>query len=527
MTLRSVRIPRPGPCAWASAAAATLFVAITFWWLTQDQGVPGTEPGAQLFAALVEQDMLRDGDLLGPLTYDTIHPPLVTILAAISMLIGGVNVMAPVFGQNLVFVPLLALGCYQVGKLAAGPLAGFLAVVFALGSPLLIEQFHVLMTEAPETALVALAGWLILASDRFRRLGFAAAAGVAVGAGIEVKQQFPFFVAGLLLVVLLRGGGWRNWRGIGVFALAVVVVGSPWYLVHLDDLHRFTRYSVGSATPGTLPPLLSLTNLGWYLWALLNGVLFAPLFAFAAIGVARATAGIVRRRPTTFDADIAPELLGGALVSWIALLATPIHTVRYAMPAVFYFAVLGTAWIVRLRPSGRAIAIGLLGLAVVASTLGASFGVGGRVRVMLTSEPVSDRSVYGVASPRQIVFHSDDNFLVSGPRRGGEIQDLMHGLERGGMIAIAFLPNQERPDIFERNGLHALAQFAGLGMQREFNPGQLAPGVALLVRQRSFGSFPPCIRLSDGSGVWVRFGRAVSPRTPHYCPLRRPAFYGP
>lgn len=52
------------------------------------------------------------------------------------------------------FVPLLALGCYHVGRLAFGRTAGALAVVFALGSPLLIEQFHVLMLEARQAFML-------------------------------------------------------------------------------------------------------------------------------------------------------------------------------------------------------------------------------------------------------------------------------------------------------------------------------------------------------------------------------------
>ena len=73
--------------------------------------------------------------------------------------------------QNLVFVPLLALACYRVGRMVAGPRAGLLAVVFALGTPLIAEQFHVFMLDAPQATLVAVAVWLILASDRFARSG--------------------------------------------------------------------------------------------------------------------------------------------------------------------------------------------------------------------------------------------------------------------------------------------------------------------------------------------------------------------
>lgn len=111
--------------------------------------------------------MLQSGDLLGPFDNVLQYPPLALLVGALAMFVGGVNVASPIIAENVVFVSLLTLGCYQTGRLLFGARAGLLAVIFVLGSPLLIAQFHVFMLDAPETALVAVSMWLILASEDF------------------------------------------------------------------------------------------------------------------------------------------------------------------------------------------------------------------------------------------------------------------------------------------------------------------------------------------------------------------------
>src|SRR4051794_19536308 len=152
--------------AWGAIVLATVFVAVTCWWVTVDRSLPGMEAGSHLGTALRYRDLLASGDLLGPFRAYAIHPPLIFILGAVAELIGGIGVAPPVIAQNVIFVPLLALGCYQTAKLGYGSQAGLLAVAFALGSPLLIEQFHVFMLDAPQAALVAVTVWLVLASER-------------------------------------------------------------------------------------------------------------------------------------------------------------------------------------------------------------------------------------------------------------------------------------------------------------------------------------------------------------------------
>ena len=296
----AVHVPTWSSSAWWAIAGTSAFVLLTLWWLTQDQAVPYGDAAEELWAAFRFRDYLLRGDIGAIFEYPAYYPPYGLLLGGLMATVGGVGRNAVVLGVNLVCVPLLALSCYRVGRMVAGPQAGALAVVFALGSPLLIEQFHVFIIDAPEATIVAASVWLTLLSDRFERVGIAALAGLAVGIGTGTKAQFPLYLAGLVAVVLLRGG-WRNARGFAAFAVVAVAVAAPWYVEHADRLWLMWRAAgtgeglLFPVPPLARPPLLSSANVQWYGWATLNGLLFAPLTAFALVGVVDAGRRLWRR----------------------------------------------------------------------------------------------------------------------------------------------------------------------------------------------------------------------------------------
>lgn len=229
-------------CAWGVIGVTSGFIGLTCWWLTQDRSIPIFDAGYQLGAAIEFHNQLHAGHLVQPFTQASLYPPLGHLVGALAAFIGGVNVASPIIGENLVFVSLLTLGCYRTGRLLFGARAGLLAAIFVLGSPLLIAQFHVFMLDAPETALVAVSMWLILASQDFSRTRIAGWAGLAVGFGLLVKVQFPLFLAGIVLAALARGG-WRHWRGLVAFAALALVVG----------LRGISTIFLSSAKSHTLP----------------------------------------------------------------------------------------------------------------------------------------------------------------------------------------------------------------------------------------------------------------------------------
>lgn len=521
----ALRLPRWSAPAWGALALVLAFVALTAWWLSVDRSVPYNDAAQHLLFAFRYRDLLAEGRVGDVLDFPSFYPPLTYLLGAAATAVAGVHVAVPILAQNLVFVPLLAAACYQVGRLTQSPpapVAGLLAVVFALGAPLVIEQLHVFMLDVPQATFVAVAVWLILASDRFERVGIAALAGLAIGLGLASKSLAPLYLSGLLACVLARGG-WRNWRGVASFAGIALLVGAPWYVrqATLGELDKLLHAAGagGDVPPAASPSLLSLDNVLWYFWATLDGLLFAPLFAFAAIGVGAAIVRVTHARPRE---DLTLELLCGLGGAWLALTLLSHKDMRYTLSLIVFLAVLGTAWIVRLAPTPRTLAMALLVGAICAAQMGATFGVGGETTRQL---PGSRRAAYGEGVPPRdrVIVYSNHDFIVSEPIPRPNVLALLTALRRQGVTTIGFVDEVESYDRhFEEIGLWVLARVAGLQVVRETEGAvTLGPAQALAIRTTGGGTTAPCMTLGDGSWVTVRVGTAEGGPGTVSCPLGR------
>lgn len=508
------------PAAWAASALGALFVAATCWWLGHDRSIPVDDAALHLGFAIDAYENIGSGHLLKALTGSAPYPPLAYLVGAVGILFGGVGVAPPIIALNVVFVLLLALGCYNVGRLAFGPLAGVLAVVFALGSPLVIEEFHEFMLDAPEAAMVAVSAWAILATDRFLRLGVCALAGVAVGLGMLSKETFAFFVAGLVLTSAIRGGR-HAWRGIAIFAAVALVIALPWYLYELSTIHALGGEALGPSStfsapgvfPGVAPPRLSAANLEWYFWGFLNWQLFLPLSVLSALGIIWAVVGFARRRPVSRRAV---ELAFGAFISWAALTETYIHDIRYSLPMTVYLAVFAAGWISRLP---RPLLVGtatVLVVIVLANTLGVGFGIG-------TPEMSAPTNAVYEQQPGTLTFYSNHGLWMGKPTRDGDVLGLLRALRRDGVRELSWSSENEGEVEFSGPGLAVLARIAGLSVPaRHVEPDRASHSHAFISHGEPPPGLPsPCVTLRDGSGVWVRLGGYRDISAWAYCPLRR------
>jgi hypothetical protein len=520
--LSRLGISRWSAPAWGAIGAAAAFIAVTCWWLTQDRSIPIYDAGDQLETALEYHNMLQSGNLLGPFTHETVYPILGHMVGALAAFVGGVNVASPIIGENLVFIPLLALGCYQTGRLLFGGLAGMLAVVFALGSSLLISLFHVFMLDGPLTALIAVAVWLILASEDFSRPGVAAIAGLAVGLGLNIKVQFTLYIVGLLAVVVLHGG-WRNRRGLTAFAAVAAVVGLPWYVVHFSELGRMLELaSAGPGTPpGNIPARFSTDNLTWYFWSVLNSQLLAPLFVLAFAGTVWTAVTVVRERARQ---PARLEFLVGGVAAWLVITFVTIHhDIRYGLPLLAFASVLATGWIAHLPRTARLAAIALLVLGVSANILAIDFGVGGEAKIALAQVLPSTEQV-----PDRIVLYSTNGFLSAAPSRDGDVPGLLQALRHHGVSTVAVSAEQGAAEDFSFEGLKPLAMIAQLTfvVTNKLEYIRSASAATLVHEAVRAGTPSACTRLSDGTGVWVVRYDTVADQLAFYCPERHPQYYG-
>jgi len=498
-----------------------VFIAVSVWWLTQDDRVQEWDNGLHTLLAFGVHDQLSSGNLTGWFTEFNTYPPLVHLVGAVAVFLAGKSPMAVIIASNVVFVPLLAVSCYGVGRLAYGPRAGLLAGLFALGTPIFVSQMHVFMIDPPEAAMVAASVWAILASRRFERVGVAALAGVAVGLALMTKETSIIFLAGLVAVAIPRGG-WRNWRGLLLFLIIAAAISLPWYIYHVAQLHGLVEGQGGTGAAPTVesaPSLLSHASLLWYFWAAVNVQVLAPLLLFLFIGVVLTIRSCFRNWAPE---NLGPELLGGAFVSWLGITLIRHKDMRFTLPALIYIAVLATGWIVLARPRLRLAATTLLVAILAINFFGVAVGIGHAVRIALPGAPP------GALRTRQFTLYSPEGYIRGGPEHDGDILSLMRELKRADIRTITFDAGSTDVPDFTQYGLQVRAIQAGLTPTSVYNLSALGPRDAFMLRHfPQPGDAPPCQRLNDGSGVYIEFGNPVKPFETYtlFCPSRHPATY--
>ena len=525
-SLRRAAVPSWTPQAWGAIATVALVLGVNCWWLTKNSSIPVNDAGRHLGFAFYAFEELEAGHIVHALTLSIPYPPFAYMVGDLGILFGGIAVAPPIIAENFVFVPLLALGCYHVARMAFNRTAGMLAVVFALGSPQITGHFHTFLLDAPETAMVAVALWPILATDGFSRSGVSALAGLAVGLGMLTKEPFVFYAAGPVAVTAIRGGP-KAWRGMLTFAIIALAIALPWYVYEFAQVKALVSAAVGEAgNPGrgsdVAPSLLSIGNLEWYVWNIANSQLYAPLFISCAIGWLWTMVGFVRRRPVS---RFAAELAIGAFVAWLAITETFIRDPRYSMPLLVYLAVFGVGWIMRVSRAARAAAVTALGIVGMINVTGISFGVARTVSLEL---PGAHPNL--LQHPGVLTFYTDGrDSLGTGPHTDGDMLGTLRALRRNGVVSIVLEGSTSADEAFSAPGMFVLDGIAGLGtvFDNRVSSASLTRRYASLrngpIRT---GETPPCVRLDNGTGVWIRLGDPYAAGARDYCPSRRPALYG-
>ncbi len=496
------------------AVAFTLtFIAISIWWVTQDLRLPQWDPGRHTEFALQYYDALSRGDYGVLLTMDAWpYPPLVHVVAAVVTPIFGRGVEGPVISQNLVFVPLLALGAYQTGRLAfEDARAGLLAVLFALGTPMVVGQFHLFMLDPPQASMAALSVWLLLASKAFEDTRYSALAGLAVGLGLLTKISFVVFVAGVVLVMLARGG-WRRWQGLLAFVAVIGVVAGPWYLQHLEDLRSI--YNAGAfitptnVLPGLNPPRFSIDNAMWFVWTGFNYQYLTPLMVFAIVGFALTAVRVLRR---TSRHPLTLEVLVGGFVGYLGVTWQLPHDVRYILPLLVYVAVLGSGWILTLPRNGRLVAGSLLALVASVNMLGASFSSGHHVRVAL---PGANKGSAVLA--RSFSLYEDDGYAHGAPVQSDDLLSKLRELRARGVRQVQWDMVDASKLTFNYEGLRAYALIAELAAAPT-QGGYLPDVVALYTKSAGKGG-KPCATMYDGTEIFMAYGDPRARSVEDACP---------
>ena len=77
-----------------------------------------------------------------------------------------------------------------------------------------------------------------------------------------------------------------------------------------------------------------------------------------------------------------------------------------------------------------------------------------------------------------------------------------------------------------QEGLLPLTVIANLQLGESSSTSGLSPAVAVFDREKvGKDPAPPCVKLSDGTGVWIRLGDPYAAGSKDFCPSHKPQFY--
>jgi hypothetical protein len=218
------------------------------------------------------------------------YAPGLPLMMAASLALGdcGPYLIVPAFGALFVWLT------YVWGCQASGSIAGLIAAIIALTSPIVVFQVIWPMTDVPSAALWTAAA---LASLKRTRKG-AVATGLITAVGLLVRPNLPLLVLVPFAYVAFGARGRERWLRLAIVAAPIAIVAAfvarldlIWYgsvtrsgYGSLDEL-----YSLGSIGPNLarFPVWLWQSQSGWVLAGLIPLVpRFRPMKGRRAIGLA-------------------------------------------------------------------------------------------------------------------------------------------------------------------------------------------------------------------------------------------------
>ena len=399
------------------ATAAGILVALwlghaiaNFAWLKADTRPPYYDTAGHAITALQLIRLPFATDLptaIQRLATMSAYPPLVYLLSAPFALVFWPTVDA-LLAVNTLFLGILFIATYGIASSFGDRKTGILAAFIVSIYPIIYGLARHYLLDVPLTAMVTLAIWSLVRTDRFERRSAAILCGLSLGLGMLTKWTFAIFVAAPVMLTLLYALKSQSRRQIINSALALAIGAAlciPWYVINLSALREFLSLGgiygaiEGDPTVGTLAAWL------FYTQALAHDQILLPLTLFAGVA---ALALIVRRRLgyniTLLVLWIAPPYFAFALFLS--------KDVRYTMPYLPAIAILTALGLMAWRPQRlRGALVLTIALYCMAQFVGLTWGLSNR----LSSGTLSPRvtaSIGAIAWP----LYAETVHIASPPR---------------------------------------------------------------------------------------------------------------
>lgn len=324
-------------------------VILNLIWIVAETRPPHWDMARHLWTSLQYMDLLKNGKLYGLLANYYYYPPVLYLVVLPFYVLFGTSIPVAILG-NTMFIAIAAFSMYGIGKQLWGRRTGLLASLFLLCSPMLITQFKEFQIDAPLTAVVSLALYLLIKNKEFVSVKLSILLGVVLGLGVLTKWTFAFIIiAPLGLGVLLALVGtykertWTRPRNLVLTAVAAYAVASVWYITNLHQIMiDLTQNGVGAGAREGDPVVGSFASNIWYGWNLISNQLYLIPFIFLLIGIVF----LFIKKQNAWRNRYPIALAVGTLLFFTMLRN---KDARYTLPALVGVSILVTYWITKVK----------------------------------------------------------------------------------------------------------------------------------------------------------------------------------
>jgi len=372
--VRAIRLPQQRLISIVCIGSViALWVASNALWAYLDTTPPSYDPANYLRLSLGQFRVLRSPSLpLSTLMSASLRgrPPLYTLIAQPLYVVGAGSEDVVTVATNSVFIVILVISVFFIGKDLFDFRTGLLSAALLLGYPTLTIFSRSFRPHFASAAMVALSGCVLVKTRHFRSTGYGLLFGFTVAAGMLTSAYVAVGLLGLSLWFAVRSmllayrstslnGGHDDLlkvsRNISLALLIVFAIALPWYVVHATDMFGILEETQTSLKYAPVHDVMSWSSLLWYLLNMHRTISPVLVPAFV-VGVAFA---LLRRRRSAITLLL---WFGGSYLP-LSLMATktPMHSMIMVPPV----ALLSAHWVWQLPH--KALRHALVGLLIVTS----------------------------------------------------------------------------------------------------------------------------------------------------------------
>lgn len=340
-----------------------LGLLIAFWiannalWAFWDTSPPKYDPCFYLLVSVKQLAVIRGPwQQIAQLIHISVigRPPLYTLVTQPVYLLAGTSEDLATVATNAVFIPVLLISVYALGKRLFNSRTGLLAATLVAAYPTLTLFSRRYRPQFAAVAMIALGAYLLLRTEDFRNRRHAVLLGLATGLGMLTSAYVMFALLGLGVWVAFRSlhlaskvsrrEGQREalLKVISniVLSLAIALALSlPWYLYHVENISAVLQYTQESRK---FAPIKHVYSLRAFLWYCMNMHRTVSVFLVVPFVIGVLTALV---RPRARSMTLLWWFASAYLPLSLLATKTPMHA-TILLPSV---ALLSSFWVFQLR----------------------------------------------------------------------------------------------------------------------------------------------------------------------------------